>query len=263
MKHINGPTIRENLSDVEELIEKYGKEPATAEVEKTVEPPESVQERKTRQAQIMASPEFHTAVNVVHDVFNQFIVFEIDAPKEARIMLFPAFMHITREAVNAEIISLYGVKPPQVGVAPGGLLQMEYLEDIRLIQDGISDAISILKLRTEGAFPAPGTRALKDYEYTSLSDLAWIEAALFYRITEKDKTVGFIDVSTMHKIRANATVNSRFRSWIAVDKFAVLFVDVLSNPDVEDMVMALMDKDAEINAGYAQYLLRWREGELI
>lgn len=231
----------------------------------TIEPVDSVQERKAKEAQIMASPEFQTAVKVALKLFDQFIAYEVDAPEEARIMTFPAYLHISREEVNLEIMSIYnpGVKPPAISVVQDNWYGMDPLEQIEIVRNGISDAISILKLRTDGAFPAPGTRELKGYEYTSLSDLAWIEAALFYRITEKDKTVGFIDVSTIHKIRANQAVKSRFRSWTKVDKFAVLFVDVLSNPDVEDMVTALIEKDAEINAGYAQYLLRWREAELI
>ncbi len=271
MDHKDGNTeARRPAEDAESQKEPFSLEKLLPETmpdaeEVIIVPPETAQEREARYARIMASPEFPIAVKVALKLFAPFIAYEVDAPEEARIMLFPAFMHITRVEVNIEIGSIYapGVEPPPVSIGPLGWYGMDALAQIEIVRNGISDAISILKLRTDGAFPIPGSRPLKDYEYTALSDLAWIEAALFYRITEKDKTVGFIDVTTIHKMRASKPVKSRFRTWLTVDKVAVEYVDVLSNPDVDDMVTALIDKANELNNGHGQYFLRWREAELI
>lgn len=230
------------------------------EEEKTVETLTSRAARAAIEQAVMQTPEFRQAVETALTLFAPFVVYEQDAPEEARLMLFPAFMHITKEQINAEIVQRYS---PVKNVSGGEPADLEDLEDLKIVQEGIDDSISILKKRTGGDFPTPGARALNQLEYEVLSALAYTETVLFYRMGEDDLLRGYIELSSQYRMRANQPKGTRVRSWVSVDKFAAKFVDPLSDDSVEDMVMALVEKDAEIDAGYTPYFMRWREAELI
>jgi len=208
------------------------------------------------------TPEFARAFQVVMDLFVQFIILEKDAPDEPRLLLFPAFMHITKEEIDKEIVALYGPNAKAAAIQPA-VVGIVDLEDIKIIQEGISDAISILKKRTAGAFPSPGTRALNQLEYESLSELAWTQTVTFYRIGEADLVRGHVRLSSEHTMQANQPPGTRVRSWVAVREFTKLFFDVLAAEEHEDIIADLIEKDAEIGAGYSCYFLRWREADLV
>lgn len=221
---------------------------------------ESTAEQTPEKRDIEQTPEFAAAFQRAMELFAQFIIFEKDAPEEPRLLLFPAFIHIKKEDIDAEIVTMYIAGKLK---APADVAEIADLGDLKIIQDGISDSISILKKRTEGAFPSPGTRALNQLEYESLSELAWTETVTFYRITEADLVRGHVRLSSQHTMQANQPPGTRVRSWVAVKEFTKLFVDVLAAEEHEDIIMDLIEKDAEIGAGYACYFLRWREAELI
>lgn len=203
------------------------------------------------------TPEYHRAVEVTMELLDQFIIYEKDSPEEARLQIFPAFMHIKIEHVAAEIFARYRQEPEKESGSMGTI------EDLKLIQWGIDDALDILKKRTDGAFPSPGQGGLSDLQFEALVELAHIEAAYFYRYTEEDLTRGYIQLNSIHTIGATSPVGSRFRMWLPVQKFAKKFMHVLAREGVADMVLELMQDEVVIQNQYDRYLLRWREAELI
>lgn len=244
-----------DLSEVIKEAKEHKKTIAEAKVEGEIRITSEDQEQIDDERELIAmSPEFPGAALTAMAMFDQFIVYEQDAPEEARIMLFPAFMHITREDVKAEILTRYAGEPSRfLGTA----------EDAKIIVEGIDDAVSILKKRTDGAFPMPSERGLTQLEYSTLSELAWIEAALFYRIQEEDLLRGHIRLSSGHALSANQPLGSRFRSWVSVQEFTKQFFEVLKDDTIQDKVMAMVELDQAKGMGYARYFLRWREAEKI
>jgi len=91
----------------------------------------------TEDRSIELTPEFDRAVKVTMDLLDQFIIYERDKPEEARIQLFPAYMHFRREDIEAEILIRYstGVESQFKGS----------LEDLKLINWGIDDGLDILR----------------------------------------------------------------------------------------------------------------------
>ena len=258
-KRLNDRARERRIADEEELAEKE-----RALMERLAPPEEKNAIQLVEEPEEIAVediPGFSKAFQVAMDLFEQFIVYELDAPEEPRIMLFPAFMHIKTEDINAEIVQKYSPKPggPPLEVSPGRL------ENLKIIQEGIMDSIGILRQRTNNAFPMPGERALRQIEYETLSNLAAIETRLFYRVTADDLLVGHIKLTQnpAHSIRANQPLGTRFRSWVSVDAFTRIFHPVLADDSHEDMVTALIAYDRVVNAAYERYFMRWREAELI
>lgn len=204
---------------------------------------------------IELTPEFQRAVQATMDLLDQFIIYERDKPEEGRIQMFPAYMHFKREDINAEILVRYAT-----GVES---LFEGSLEDLKLIQWGIDDALDILRKRTDGAFPTPGGGPLSDLQFEALSELAHIETSYFYRYSEEDLTRGYVQVSSRHAFGASSPVGSRFRTWVSVQKFAKKFIHVLSRENIDDMATALIEDEQIIATEYDRYLLRWREAGLI
>ena len=204
---------------------------------------------------IELTPEFERAVNVTMDVFEQFIIYERDKPEEGRLQIFPAYMHFKREDIDAEILVRYstGMESQFKGS----------LEDLKLINWGIDDALSILKKRTSDTFPFPGTGPLNDLQFQALSEVAFVETAYFFRYSEEDLLRGYVQVSSRHAFSASSSVGSRFRTWLTVQQFAKKFIHVLSRENVDDMVAALLEDEDVIAIGYDAYILRWREAGLI
>ena len=205
---------------------------------------------------IELTPEFDRAVKVTMELLDQFIIYERDKPEEARIQMFPAYMHFQQADIDAEILIRY---PPFAESRFEGSL-----EDLKLIQWGIDDALDILRKRTDGSFPQPpGTGPLSDLQFEALSELAHLEASYFFRYSEEDLLRGYVQVSSIHAFSASGQKGSRFRIWITAQKFAKKFIHVLSREDVDDMVAALIEDEVVIETTYNMYFLRWREAGLI
>lgn len=221
----------------------------------------STAEQTAEKPDIVQTAEFADAFQKAMEVFAQFIIFEKDAPEEPRMLMFPSFTHIKKEDIDAEIVAMY--TPGSVKAPLADVTEIADLDYLKIIQDGISDSISILKKRTEGKFPTPGTRALNQLEYESLSDLAWTETVTFYRITEADLVRGHVRLSSQHTMQANQPPGTRIRSWVAVKEFTKLFYDVLRVEEHQDIIADLIAKDVQIGAGYSCYFLGWREAGLL
>lgn len=245
-----GVTVQEIIdgADKEKILKSMVGSPAGETITITEPQPED--------AAIELTPEFDRAVNVTMDLFSQFMIYERDKPEEARIQIFPAYMHFRREDIDAEILVRYssGIESQFQGS----------LEDLKLINWGIDDALDILRKRTSGSFPQPpGTGPLSDLQFEALSELAFIETSYFFRYSEEDLLRGYVQLSSRHAFSATGQKGSRFRVWISVQKFAKKFIHVLSREDVDDMVAALIEDEVAIETTYDAYFLRWREAGLI
>lgn len=245
-----GVTVQEMIdgADKEKMLKSLVGSPAGETI--------SITEPQPDDAAIELTPEFDRAVNVTMDLFSQFIIYERDKPEEARIQIYPAFMHFRREDIEAEILIRY---------SPGVESQFQgSLEDLKLINWGIDDGLDILRKRTSGSFPQPpGTGPLTDLQFEALSEIAFIETSYFFRYSEEDLLRGYVQVSSRHAFSASGQKGSRFRVWITAQKFAKKFIHVLSREDVDDMVAALIEDDVAIETTYDSYFLRWREAGLI
>jgi hypothetical protein len=129
--------------------------------------------------------------------------------------------------------------------------------DQKLIEDAISDSISILRARTENVFPIAGK--LTDVQFQALRELTVIEARLFYRLTAEDVMRRYIPVSSGHTMRANQPPGTRIRYWISVESMARLFLTILADDTIVDKIPFMIAYDEEHNIGHAMFLLRWRE----
>jgi hypothetical protein len=211
-----------------------------------------------RPDQVIEMPEkFHKAVMVAMELFNDFIVYEVDAPEEARIMLFPAYMHIKQEDIDRQIKVQYNM------LAQGDDAAFHGSEvDRQIILWGVLDSISILRKRTNNSFPQ-GQTPLTAEQFKALSELAAVETRLFYRLSESDCMRRYIPVCEKYSIRANQPPGSRIRHWITVEMMAKLFFTILIDDSIEDKIAAMIEQDEANKIGHAMWFMRWREAELI
>lgn len=208
--------------------------------------------------QIIELPQkFQQAVIVVMDMFHDFIVYEQDAPEEARIMLFPAYMHIKQEDIDNQIKVQYGMLAQG---EDGGFHGSE--GDHQIILTGVLDSISILRKRTNNNFPQ-GQTPLTQEQFQVLRDLAAIETRLFYRLSEDDCMRRYIPICEKYTLRANHPPGTRIRHWITVEKMAQLFFTILMDESIEDKIAAMIEHDEANGIGHAMWFMRWREAELI
>lgn len=241
------------IEGLEEVIAEVDAEQEKKQAPKIVDTPDLSRD-------VELTEEYRRAVLVTMDLFDQFIVYERDAPKEPRLMIWPAYTHIKNKAIDAAIVAKYSPGDDKLRVV---FDQAEDLEDVKRIDDGIISAISILKKRTDGKFPTPGERSLTQLEYESLSALSYTQTVLFHMVSTDDILRGYIQISSIHAISVNHAEGTRLRQWVTVSMFAKLFIDVLSDESIEDKVQEIIDSQHGADTGYAQYLLRWREAELI
>ena len=236
---------------------------------KAAEPPTPVQivppPVEVDWAAVEATEEFQRGFIKAMDMFAEFIVCQRDKPEEPRIFMFPAYMHIKEQDCAREIVTLYSP------VAP---IAREFdpivLEDLKLIQEGIEDSISILQRRTRKlephlAFPSAGERALKPIEYEVLLELTVRETRLWYRIQPVDLMKGYIEISSQDLDAVSDPAGTRIRTWLTMQNFTRHFYMVLGDDSLDDegVVDGLIQESDRSSRGYAKFFRRWREAEKI
>lgn len=218
----------------------------------------TVAPEEPRDAVIESTPEFKRAFARVLEYFDYYIAYERDAPEEPRLQFWPGNMHITREQVNEAIVEMY-LAGAQLEPLPEDAITMDSLRDAQIIRWGIEDGLSIMKKRTGDKFPFPVDRGLKELEFKALSEVSYIEAAFFYRITIQDLILGYIPVSEEYAMRANMPEGSRFRSCVSVRAFTKSFWEVLKDEPEGDLLTILTEYDRVHTKGCHMWFSRWRE----
>lgn len=205
------------------------------------------------------------ALRVVMYLFKECIIYQRDAPDEARVMLFPAFLHISRDVIEAEIKARYAREPCLLSKD-----QDKLTEDERIIKEGVDDAIAILRAKTGNQFTIPGQGELKDYEIESLTELAHVEATTFYRIQMEDVVRGFIYLARgkdgeIHALKIGQPPGTRIRHWGAAQKIADVFMPILIDDTMsnDEKIDAMIENDAEESKGYGKWFLRLMERGLL
>lgn len=218
----------------------------------------TVAPEEPRDVIIESTPEFKRVFARVMDYFDYYIAYERDAPEEPRLQFFPGYMHITPAQVNEAITEMY-LAGAQLEPLPEDAISFDSLRDAQIIRWGIEDALSIMKKRTGDNFPFPADRGLREMEFTALSEVSYIEAAFFYRITVQDLIRGYIRISDEYATRANMPKGSRFRSCVAVKAFTKTFWEVLKDEPEGDLLTILTEYDKVHGKGCHMWFSRWRE----
>ena len=205
------------------------------------------------------------ALRVVMEIFKKCIIYQRDKPDEARIMLFPAFLHISMETVEAEVKARYAQTPSLLNKD-----QEKLTEDERIVKEGVDDAIAILRAKTANSFPMPGVRELEEYELQSLTELAHVETTTFYRIQMKDVIMGFIPLARTqdgkeYRLKVGQPPGTRIRHWGTAIKMAEMFMAILVDEslNLEEKIDAMLAHDLAEDMKYSQWLLRLRQRGLL